>query len=110
MATLSEAYWCATVQRSDRLSSVMRRVVLGGDGLADWVSSGAPDEWLRLMVPEGRQPRAELPRRSGQHWLFPNPQPAPRWYSVRRWDADGHELTVDLVVHDGGVATRWAET
>ena len=32
-----------------------------------------------------------------------------RWYSVRRWDAGSRELTVDIVVHDHGAATRWAE-
>ena len=107
--TLPEAYFRATVIRTERLTSVMLRVVLGGDGLTEFVSSGAADEWLRIMVPPERQPKVQLPRRSGSHWEFPNPQPAPRWYSVRRWDDQRRELWIELVRHDGGLAIRWAE-
>lgn len=109
MTTLPEGYWRATVLRTHQLSTVMRRIVLGGDGLADYQSSGASDEWLRIMVPEARQATVELPHRSGRHWVFADPQPSPRWYTVRRWDPDRQELTIDLVIHPHGLATRWAE-
>ena len=108
MTALPEAYFRAEVLEVSDLSSVMRRVVLGGDGLADYRSSGAPDEWFRLMVPPQRQTQVELPTKHGQQFHFANPQPAPRWYSLRRWDADQHQLTVDVVVHAQGAATRWA--
>ncbi|MDN5805337.1 MAG: siderophore-interacting protein, partial [Microlunatus sp.] len=102
-------YFHAEVSEVRSLSSVMRRIVLGGDGLADYRSSGAPDEWFRLMVPPERQQRVELPSQQGRQFHFDDPQPAPRWYSLRRWDPERHEATVDIVVHDHGVATRWAE-
>lgn len=107
---LPEAYFRAQVIEVRHLSPVMRRIVLGGEGLADYRSSGAPDEWFRLMVPPGRQQQAELPTRQGQQFHFANPQPAPRWYSLRRWDTDRHRLALDVVVHDHGAATRWAES
>jgi NADPH-dependent ferric siderophore reductase len=109
MTALPEAYFRAEVIAVRDLSAVMRRIVLGGEGLAHYRSSGAPDEWLRLMVPPERQRRVELPVKQGQQFHFADPQPAPRWYSVRRWDAERAELTVDVVVHATGVATRWAE-
>jgi NADPH-dependent ferric siderophore reductase len=108
MTALPEAYFVAEVTGVRDLSSVMRRIVLGGDGLRDYRSSGAPDEWLRVMVPPGRQERVELPTKQGQQFHFANPQPAPRWYSLRRWDPSRREATVDIVVHDHGAATRWA--
>ena len=62
------------------------------------------------MVPPERQPQVELPERDpGRTGEFPNPQPAPRWYSVRRWDDQRRELWIDVVRHDGGLAIRWAE-
>jgi NADPH-dependent ferric siderophore reductase len=108
MTALPEAYFRAEVLEVSDLSSVMRRVVLGGAGLADYRSSGAPDEWFRLMVPPQRQTQVELPTKHGQQFHFANPQPVPRWYSLRRWDADRHRLTVDVVLHAQGAATRWA--
>jgi NADPH-dependent ferric siderophore reductase len=78
------------------LTRVMRRLRLGGPGLDGFASSGRPDEWLRIFVP------AEA---VGE----PGPDPLDRWYSVRRWDPVSRELTVDVVIHADGVATRWAE-
>lgn len=110
MTPLPEAYFRAEVIEVHPLSSVMRRIVLGGDGLADYRSSGAPDEWFRLLVPPERQRQVDLPTRLGQQFHFANPQPLPRWYSLRRWDAAQRLVTVDVVVHDRGAATKWAET
>jgi NADPH-dependent ferric siderophore reductase len=86
----------ARVVRTSLLTPVMRRVVLGGPGLAEFASSGHPDEWLQLFIP------AAAVGADG-------PDPLNRWYSVRRWDAASSELTVDVVVHEHGAATRWAE-
>ncbi len=86
----------ARVVGTSLLTPVMRRVVLGGSGLAEFDSSGHSDEWLQLFVPAERVGR-------------PGPDPLNRWYSVRRWDAAAQELTVDIVVHDDGAATVWAE-
>ena len=109
MTALPEAYFRAEVSRFRDLSPVMRRVVLGGEGLATYESCGASDEWFRLMVPSDPSSPVTLPVRVGQQWQFANPQPAARWYTVRRWDPAAHELTVDVVIHRDGSATRWAE-
>ena len=89
MSTTQE-FFTAQVLSSTVLSPVMRRLVLGGEGLAGFVSSGYADEWFRLLVPD-------------------DPSPTTRWYSVRRFDPDLAELTVDIVLHDRGRATEWAE-
>jgi NADPH-dependent ferric siderophore reductase len=76
--------FAGTVLRREHLSEHLVRIVLGGvDGFA---STGVPDEWIALTVP-------------GQFQT--------RYYTVRSW-ADA-ELTVDVVMHDHGLVTEWAQ-
>jgi NADPH-dependent ferric siderophore reductase len=75
----------AEVLRRERLSDHLVRLVLGGPGLAGFVSTGIPDEWVGLVVPGQFQSR---------------------YYTVRSWT--GSELTLDVVVHDVGLVTEWA--
>ncbi len=73
-----------TVVGREQLSDHLVRVVLTGlDGFA---STGVPDEWVALTVP-------------GQFQT--------RYYTVRSWQAG--ELTLDVVVHDHGLVTEWAQ-
>lgn len=65
------------------------RLVLGGDGLTDFASSGVPDEWVALTIP-------------GQFQT--------RYYTVRSWDAATRELMLDVVIHEHGLVTEWAMT
>ncbi|KNY06969.1 siderophore-interacting protein [Microbacterium sp. GCS4] len=98
-------------QRVERLSPGMVRIVFGGDGLQGFVSTGVGDEYFRVFFPEDDQTEPNLPYPTDDgYWAFPDGvEPAPmRTYTVRDWDAAANELTVDFVVHDGGVAARWA--
>ena len=79
------AQYTADVLRREQLSSHFVRLVLGGPGLADFTSTGVPDEWVALTAP-------------GQFQI--------RYYTVRSF-RDG-ELTLDVVVHDHGLVTEWA--
>lgn len=74
----------------------MRRIVLGGDGLRDFASTGVGDEYVRLFLREPGQ--AE-----------PTPESAMRTYTVRRFDPVDHEVTVDVVLHETGLASSWAK-
>jgi NADPH-dependent ferric siderophore reductase len=73
-----------TVVRREVLSDHLVRVVLSG--LEGFTSTGVPDEWVSLTVP-------------GQFQT--------RYYTVRSW-SDG-ELVLDVVVHDHGLVTEWAQ-
>jgi NADPH-dependent ferric siderophore reductase len=75
----------AQLVRREEISPHLLRLTLAGDGLADFTSTGIPDEWVGLIVP-------------GQYQS--------RYYTVRSWD--GRELVVDVVVHDVGLVTEWA--
>jgi NADPH-dependent ferric siderophore reductase len=89
----------------------LRRFVLGGDGLADFETSGVGDEYLRVFLPDepAGEPRMPVPVGAGG-WDWPEgvaPSPL-RTYTVRAWDAERHELTIDVVLHAGGLAAEWA--
>jgi NADPH-dependent ferric siderophore reductase len=100
----------AQVVRTERLSPHMQRVVLGGEGLADFAADTCTDHYVKLLFgPEGvtypepfdlERIRAEFPR---EQW------PVTRTYTVRDWDPARRELTLDFVIHgDEGLAGPWA--
>ncbi|UKY49131.1 siderophore-interacting protein [Streptomyces inhibens] len=100
----------ARVQRTEQLTPHMVRVVLGGEGLAEFAAGEYSDHYVKLVFPlpgvdypepfDIAQIRAEFPR---DRW------PRTRTYTVRAWDAGTGELTVDFVVHgDEGLAGPWA--
>lgn len=81
--------YAAQVLRREQLSPHLVRLTLGGPGLADFRSTGIPDEWVGLVVPGQFQSR---------------------YYTVRRFEssATGAELVLDVVVHEVGLVTEWA--
>ncbi|UXY26532.1 siderophore-interacting protein [Streptomyces sp. HUAS TT20] len=100
----------AQVVRTQRLSPHMQRVVLGGDGLAGFAADTCTDHYVKLLFgPEGvTYPEPFDLQRIQQE--FPREQwPVTRTYTVRDWDPETHELTLDFVVHgDEGLAGPWA--
>lgn len=84
MSTRTQQY-AAEVLRHEQLSDHLVRLILGGDGLAEFTSTGIPDEWVGLVVPGQFQSR---------------------YYTVRSWS--GGELVLDVVVHEVGLVTEWA--
>lgn len=67
----------------------MRRVVLTGEDLADFVSL-APDDHIKVIVPgkDGEEERRD--------------------YSPRRYDNAARSLTIDFALHEAGPVTQWA--
>lgn len=95
----------ADVVSNELLTPHMRRIVLAVEG--GWRSSGIADEWVRLFFPTVAGEPAVLPVSQGKGWSFPDDIPREgRWYSVRA--IDGDRLTIDIVVHEAGVAAEWA--
>ncbi|WP_210430547.1 siderophore-interacting protein [Streptomyces physcomitrii] len=100
----------AEVVRTERLTPHMQRVVLGGEGLAQFTAGDCTDHYVKILFPPAgvgypepfdiQQIRAELPR---DQW------PVTRTYTVRAWEPESRELTVDFVVHGAeGLAGPWA--
>ncbi|QFZ19361.1 siderophore-interacting protein [Saccharothrix syringae] len=98
------------VLRTEWITPRMVRVVLGGDGLADFATGPHTDSYVKLLFPRDGvtypEPfdigvvRETMPR---EQW------PSTRTYTVRRWDPEARELWIDFVVHgDSGLAGPWA--
>lgn len=98
------------VLRTERLTPHMIRIVAGGDGFGDFRPNEFTDAYVKVLFPvpgvEYPEPfdmgriRAEYPR---EQW------PAMRTYTVRHYDPDARELTLDFVHHgDLGLAGPWA--
>jgi NADPH-dependent ferric siderophore reductase len=82
----------AQVLRVERLTPHMTRVVLGGSGLAEFTAGEFTDHYIKMLFPvDGEE------------------QPRVRTYTVRRWDEQSRELSIDVVLHgDVGLAGPWA--
>ncbi|MFH8987961.1 siderophore-interacting protein [Streptomyces sp. NPDC017940] len=94
------------VVRTAKVGEGLLRLTLGGPG-TEGFQAHAPDEHVKLIFPE---PDGELrlPERDGAMLRWPRPAPTSREYTVRRYDPATGELDIDIVPHDGGLASDWA--
>jgi NADPH-dependent ferric siderophore reductase len=101
----------AEVVETHRLTSGMMRLTFAGPGLVDFRSTGVGDEYLRVFLPADGQLEPQLPQPKGDYWEYEEGiEPSPlRTYTVRRFDTEPSRVTIDFVVHDGGVAASWAQ-
>ncbi|MCM1938625.1 siderophore-interacting protein [Streptomyces sp. G3] len=101
----------AQVVRTERLTPHMQRVVLGGEGLAAFSADTCTDHYVKLLFPSGGATYPEPFDMERIREEFPREQwPVTRTYTVRHWDAEHREMTLDFVVHgDEGLAGPWAK-
>ncbi|WP_407975864.1 siderophore-interacting protein [Brucella pseudogrignonensis] len=95
----------------ERLSPSLIRVVLKVEDGERLVPSGHPDEWVRLALKPDAQTPVTLPvKMENGKWGRPDgSQHCPnRPYTIRRWNPATCEITIDIVVHEDGVAASWA--
>ncbi|KAA8700665.1 siderophore-interacting protein [Pseudomonas proteolytica] len=85
----------------------MRRITLGGEQLAGFISLGS-DDHIKLLFAQNAAEQAALESPTfsvkGE-----GPQPAMRDYTPRRIDLSRGELDIDFVLHGDGPACTWAE-
>ncbi|MGH3388305.1 MAG: siderophore-interacting protein [Actinomadura sp.] len=98
------------VRRVERITPHMIRVVIGGAELTGFAAGEYTDQYVKVLFPppgvtyprpfDLEAVRRDLPR---EQW------PRLRSYTVRFWDPDALELTIDFVHHgDEGIAGPWA--
>ncbi|KKB09463.1 siderophore-interacting protein [Devosia chinhatensis] len=109
---MSQMFFQASVLHRQSLTPGMIRLTLGGEGLAGFVGSQMPDEYLRLFFPNEQTGRLHLPviTEDGR-WTYPDGQDAIRYstYTVRQHRVETGEIDIDFVVHEGGRASEWAQ-
>lgn len=93
-----------------RLTPHLVRVVLGGEGLADYTPTDWTDQYVNaLFVPDGA-PYSVPFDPDEVRALGPEHRPVGRRYTIRWWDGATRRLAIDFVVHgDVGTAGRWAD-
>lgn len=95
---------------TEQLTPTMVRVVLGGGTLDEFQMVPATDAYINaqflpadstVRIPFGPEDLEAVPA---------DERPKPRRYTVRRWDQDRRELTIDFVAHGSdGYAGPWAQ-
>jgi NADPH-dependent ferric siderophore reductase len=94
-----------------QLAPRMRRVVLGGEGLADYAPTPWTDEYVNAQFLPPEAPYGVPFDLDEARRALPEHRPRGRRYTVRHWDPQDRRLTLDIVTHgDVGLAGRWAET
>ncbi|MDI9955886.1 MULTISPECIES: siderophore-interacting protein [unclassified Rhodococcus (in: high G+C Gram-positive bacteria)] len=92
----------------------MVRIVFGGEELTAFETTGTGDEYLRLHFPVPATGKFVLPAEdpdAPRGWRYPEgEEPSPcQPYTVRRFDSETSCMTIDFVVHEGGIASDWAQ-
>lgn len=101
----------AEVVATERLSPHLVRILFGGPELSGYQPLNVPDEAVVLWFPRPGQDRPAPVTEKDGVWGHHDPQTAPegRNYTVRAFQAgESARMTVDFVVHPGGIAGEWA--
>jgi NADPH-dependent ferric siderophore reductase len=86
----------------------MTRVILGGAALEGF-HVDEPAASVRLLLPTDAE--LVVPRWNGNEFLLGDgSRPIIRTFTPRRFDPQSLELHLDVVLHESGVASTWAET
>ena len=97
-----------TVRRVEDLSRSLRRVVLTGEELHDFVALG-PTDHAKVFFPARPGGPLELPVIEGGRWTDrDDPRLLCRDYTIRTHHPNSGELVLDMAVHGHGPAGRWA--
>ncbi len=86
----------------------MVRLRLGGNQIEGFESHQA-DEHVKLVFPDPETGETRVPVRDGDHLDWPRPFPPTRDYTIRSYDREAGEIEIDFVVHNGGLASTWAQ-
>ena len=100
----------AEVRSAIVLNPHLVRIVFGGEDLTEFEPIG-PDQFIYVFVPRPGEIDPRVPH--GFSWDEWRERPEPerqvgRYYTVRKWDPEKSEVTMDFVVHGDGPLTTWA--
>jgi len=98
------------VLTTEQLSPSVIRVVLGGGTLNEFEGTDATDAYINARFLPSDSP-VSVPFDAGQlDHVAAEHRPRPRRFTIRRWDDDRKELSIDFVAHgDTGYAGSWAQ-
>lgn len=96
-----------------RITPNLLRVVLGGEQVSLLRDNDCTDKYVKLLLAQpgsGLQPPYDL---EGLRERAPESLPSRRTYTVRHWDREKGQITLDFVIHGegtiDGIAAAWAD-
>lgn len=97
------------VLRVEAVTPSLRRVILGGEDLADFESASF-DDHIKVFFPVPGQDRPLLPALGANGLVYDAaaPRPTVRDFTPRAFDRDARELVIEFALHEAGPATDWA--
>jgi NADPH-dependent ferric siderophore reductase len=97
------------VRRVDYLTSRMVRVTLAGPDLEGFAVE-QPAASVRLLLPSPGTSELVIPAWNGNEFLLPDGgRPTLRTFTPRRFEPGTLELDLEIVIHDGGTVSGWAQ-
>lgn len=85
------------------------RIDFTGDELAGFVSPGF-DDHIKVFFPDAVTGELPLPEVTSDGVVWPEgSRPISRDYTPLWFDGEKNSLTLDFYIHDGGVASQWAD-
>ncbi|NUP74414.1 MAG: siderophore-interacting protein [Sinomonas sp.] len=101
------------VSRTEWLTPHLVRVVAGGPGFDAFADNGFTDKYVKISfpteLPGGTWPEGPVDIQALKESLPSEQWPVTRTYTVRSFDPEARELSIDFVVHgDEGIAGPWA--
>lgn len=101
----------AEVVDTTRLTPSMMRVRLRAVGAWRWHTDGVGDERVDLAFPRVGESDADVAFFNDRDYGHEGMGDEPPWrhYTVRAVHDGGREFDIDFVLHDGGLASGWAE-
>ncbi len=99
----------AEVVSNERLTPRMARVTLSHPDFTSFPSAAYDDHVKLFFPPAGGSLAMPTPGPNGLEWPAGAPRPEGRDYTPRRFDTARGEVVIDFVLHEGGVASAWAE-
>lgn len=89
------------------LTPRMKRIVFGGDGLDEFEPCEFSDQYVNVLIPPADAPYS-VPFDTSTPLT---PRPVGRRYTIRSWDAETRQMTIDFVLHgEVGTTGRWANS
>jgi NADPH-dependent ferric siderophore reductase len=102
-------YRRVTVQAVTPVSARLLRVTLAGPEL-DGLVIDQPAASVRLLLPPSGTTELVMPAWNGNEFLLPDGRrPAIRTFTPLRLDTSALTLELEVVVHEGGAASAWAQ-
>jgi NADPH-dependent ferric siderophore reductase len=97
------------VRRTEALTPRLLRVTVGGDELAG-LTVDLPAASVRLLLPSAGRADLVMPSWNGNEFLLPDgSRPIIRTLTPRHVETAGRTLDVDVVIHEGGALSAWAQ-